>query len=83
MLTPSASATEKVLIDTLSVLNSVHYREVPFFGGYKCVSTIGKGRFGAPNLVLYSGFPLFGVSFNGGSTVVMLLHSEEFGLALL
>ena len=21
---------------------SVHYREVPFFGGYKCVSTIGK-----------------------------------------
>ena len=35
-----------------------------------CVSTIGKWRFGASNLVLYSGFPLFGVSFNGGSTVV-------------
>ena len=30
---------------------SVHYREVPFFGGYKCVSTIGKCC------------PLFGVSF--------------------
>ena len=27
---------------TFGTSYSVHYREVPFFGGYKCVSTIGK-----------------------------------------
>ena len=58
---------------TFGTSYSVHYREVPFFGGYKCVSTIGKRRFGAPNLVLYSGFPLFGVSFSGGSTVLVYI----------
>ena len=26
----------------------------PLFGGYKCINTIGKQLFGAPNLVLYS-----------------------------
>ena len=27
---------------TFGTSYSVHYREVPFFGGYKCVSIIGK-----------------------------------------
>ena len=42
----------------------VHYREVPFFGGYKCVSTNRKATFWCSECC-----PLFGVSFNGGSTV--------------
>ena len=43
---------------TFGTSYSVHYREVPFFGGYKCVGTIGNWHFGDPNLVLYLEFPL-------------------------
>ena len=69
-----SSTVEPLNNVTFGTSYSVHYREVPFFGVYKCVSTIGKLLFGAPNLVLYSGFPLFGVSFNGGSTVYMMTY---------
>ena len=60
---------------TFGTSYSVHYREVAFFGGYKCVSTIyRKVTFWCSKSCLLFRLPLFGVSFNGGSTVLVSLR---------
>ena len=46
--------------------------EVPFLGGSKCTSSMGKSIGGGKICALYKGCPLFGESANGGFTVYII-----------
>ena len=58
---------------TFGTSYSVRYREVSFlFDGNKRVSTIGSDVLGQVILFIIERFPLFRVSFNGVSTLIVM-----------